>query len=85
MKRLNVTVSSASQSHLRPQAVSLWDHVDLRVAAPPAVEESDHSDAVVLLVLLLSKCLTFPSPPTERIRRAEYVQQSHLWHEHHQW
>lgn len=49
-------------------AVSLWDHIDLWVAAPPVVEESDHSDTVVLLVLLVSKCLTFPFPPTERIR-----------------
>lgn len=48
------------------------------------MEESDRSDTVVLL-FLVSKCLTFPFPPTERIRWAEYVQQSHLWHEQYQW
>lgn len=59
--------------------------MDHQVEATTVVEESEQSDTVVLLFLLVSQCLTCPFPPTERIRWAEYVQQSRLWHEQYQW
>lgn len=46
--------------------VRLWHQIDLRLEAPPVVEESDHSDTVVLFFLLVSKCLTLPFPPQQR-------------------